>query len=305
MKKRADKLIKFFCPGLLLLCPLIYSFLITDYPLFSIESSYLMCLWFLISCFAGWRMISGSWSAKVIILVLAFMICISFFPEFQRSLIYTSAVLLFLAIVIVLGDKASWVLCPMALSFLLGLFLFSIGEVQTGAIEKKQMALVADNSLPPVVHLILDEHIGVDGLPIDFAKGKALQQALKKLYLDNGFRLFEKAYSRYSRSYNSIPNALNFNAIAQDNYYFPTGKKELTHNEYFQTLSTRGYGIKVYQSSYMDFCHGEGINYLSCYTYPGNNVADVAALEIPSAEKFKFLVKHLLLSSSLYQRLML
>ena len=51
--------------------------------------------------------------------------------------------------------------------------------------------------LPPVVHILLDEHIGIEGLGGD-AAADAMKERLRSFYVNNGFRLFGGAYSEVS-----------------------------------------------------------------------------------------------------------
>ena len=67
------------------------------------------------------------------------------------------------------------------------------------------------NAEPPLlIHLLLDEHIGVEGLPPEIPGTRALRPELIDFYTSRGFRLFGGAYSQYANTYNSIANLLNF-----------------------------------------------------------------------------------------------
>lgn len=58
-------------------------------------------------------------------------------------------------------------------------------------------APVAATGLPPVVHIILDEQMGIEGLPRDLPGGASLQDDLKDFYRSRGFTLFGQAFSHY------------------------------------------------------------------------------------------------------------
>ena len=51
--------------------------------------------------------------------------------------------------------------------------------------------------LPVLLHLILDEHIGIDGLPKEFAESADMERSLTDAYLKQGFRVYPGAYSEY------------------------------------------------------------------------------------------------------------
>jgi len=101
--------------------------------------------------------------------------------------------------------------------------------------------------------------------------GPQLRKELISFYVKNGFRLYGNAYSHYSITLNSVPSLFNFDAdikvdksyareIATDYEY------ELLKNIYFEKMSALGYRIKVYQSTYLDYCQ-EKYRIASCYTY--------------------------------------
>lgn len=67
-----------------------------------------------------------------------------------------------------------------------------------------------EGQTPPVVHLILDAHIGLSGMPRDMALTESLREDMRRLYAKHGFRLAEDAYSNYAETNISISNLLNF-----------------------------------------------------------------------------------------------
>lgn len=162
-------------------------------------------------------------------------------------------------------------------------------------------ASAAQQALPPILHLVLDEHIGVEGLPQGTALGRTVKSELKAFYADYGFRLHGGAYSQYFKTYDSLSNLFNFTSAAENSRYFPPGKDHepyvLSDNRYFQELAARGYRFRIYQSHYMDFCSVPDIQYLSCSHY-GNTIKAVESLDIAATQKALFIVNSFLQSSS-------
>jgi hypothetical protein len=73
---------------------------------------------------------------------------------------------------------------------------------------------------PPVlIHLIFDEFIGIEGIPPEAPAGNAVRHSLRSFLHENGFRLFERAYSRFHRTENAIPNLLNYTSIPKERYF--------------------------------------------------------------------------------------
>jgi hypothetical protein len=152
--------------------------------------------------------------------------------------------------------------------------------------------------LPPVVHLILDEHEGMIGLSTQ------TMSVIKALAKQHGLTLYPNAYSRYSTTLNSIPNLVNFSEIAiQDGYVLNQGHDphlggSLQKNRYFSELTKAGYQIHVYQPAYLDYCHSD-VQVKSCRTYPALFANVVATSSLPLMNKFNFLIARGLFSSSL------
>ena len=80
-----------------------------------------------------------------------------------------------------------------------------IGE--NASVQEETTAPAA--TLPPLLHIALDEHIGVAGIPTDISGGRALRTALVEFYEGNGFRLFGRAFSQYVNTRDSMSNLLN------------------------------------------------------------------------------------------------
>jgi hypothetical protein len=159
--------------------------------------------------------------------------------------------------------------------------------------------------LAPIIHLVLDGHIGIEGLPADNEDGRRLQQELRDFYAENGFRLYGKAYSHFENSYNSLANLFNFEAQPLDRDQWERGRQKhvLKRNRYFRTLAERGYGIRVYQATYRDFCQAEGAEASSCYTYGYGSIQGIAESKLSSTQKAVWIAINFLNRSAAYREL--
>lgn len=127
---------------------------------------------------------------------------------------------------------------------------------------------------PPVVHIVLDEHIGLEGIPGDVPGADALRTEMKEFYLGNGFRLYGRAFSPYFNTENSLSNLLNGTLLARD---LPSltqlGEQySLDENAWFERLGEQGYRIRVYQTDFLRLCGGGAQAIVRCTTYPGNGI---------------------------------
>ncbi len=155
---------------------------------------------------------------------------------------------------------------------------------------------------PPLVHIILDEHIGVEGIPSDIGDGAELRLHLRDLYEARGFSVFGRAYSMYFDTENALPNLLNFTAHDTDRSLLDgiTATRRMTRNAYFDLLAERGYRLRVYQSDFMDFCSGNDAMIESCHTYRSTSPAAFRDLDVPVTGKLRLLWSMYLERASTY-----
>jgi len=148
------------------------------------------------------------------------------------------------------------------------------------------------SDLPPVVHIILDEQIGLEGIPDDLPGGAALQTDLRDFYIDKGFRVYGAAFSHYHNTADSIANLLNA-TVRHRRLQFVTPSVfgyTVTENAWLDRLSAQGYRIHVYQTDYLDFCGGKGHRIAKCTTVPATGIAVLEDLEIAASEKAALLI---------------
>ncbi len=160
-------------------------------------------------------------------------------------------------------------------------------------------------NLPVLVHLVLDEHIGVEGLPDDLPDAVEMRRALQRLYIGHGFHLFGGAYSEHIRTVNAIPQLLNFSephSVTRDENH-----SSLVSNRYFDRLGAAGYRIHVTQTDYMDYCTNKFV--IRCDTRRAADLAGIADAPLSTEEKayivateFSKLSAALTLPAALYHR---
>lgn len=162
-----------------------------------------------------------------------------------------------------------------------------------------------DLSLPPVVHLILDEHVGIEGIPDEIPGGRELRSLLKQMYVDEGFRLYGRAYSMYYDTYNSMANLVNFSANDLDFAYIGDKSRpmRLVSNAYFRHLADRGYLIRVYQVDYIDYCAGQEDIIEACVTSASTSARAFENLPLNVRSKMLLLWSMFLKKSFVYDTL--
>jgi hypothetical protein len=144
----------------------------------------------------------------------------------------------------------------------------------------------AHPELPILVHLILDEHIGIEGIPHDVPHGREMRQFLRDFFEMYGFRVFGRAYSRYATTRNALPNLVNFSSEPMDGALTSSIRPYVVvKNTYFELLERAGYEIHVSQSDYMDFCTASKEYIVQCANRQITGVKGLESLDVPVSDK--------------------
>lgn len=158
--------------------------------------------------------------------------------------------------------------------------------------------------LDPIIHLVLDGHAAVEGIPRDIDGGPELQEDLRRFYEAWGFRLYGRAYSPYFQTNASLGSLMNGDASpATYRYVKHVGgyTNIITANGYFEKFAKAGYRIRVYQSDYFDVCQGPGEFVEFCYTYPFSRLYVIQDLDLSVLEKAKWILGRYVMLSSVYK----
>jgi hypothetical protein len=160
-------------------------------------------------------------------------------------------------------------------------------KVVRGEIFSREIA--ANPDLPLVVHLVLDEYMGIEGLPPEIDGSQALRDELKTFYHEYGFEVFARAFSQYARTRNSLAAMLNAPPPADE--LLPGAKEQrrsqLRDNLWFRQLADQGYRIRTYYFDYIDFCPQQNGAIASCFVYSGNSIGGLLETDLPTLSAAK------------------
>jgi hypothetical protein len=116
---------------------------------------------------------------------------------------------------------------------------------------------------PAIVHVLLDEHLGVEGFANQL-DGRKFADKLKAFYEDRGFSVLDRAYGRHLHTINAIPDALNHGADFK-HLERSSEDHQAPRLAYFETLASMGYRTSVTQTEYLDLCYDNAVS--NCVTY--------------------------------------
>lgn len=178
--------------------------------------------------------------------------------------------------------------------------------IPKGEAYSRDRAAKAD--LPPVVHVVLDGQIGIEGLPQDIPGGAELRRELKAFYDRYGFTVFGGAFSHYTATYESVSNLVNGQALSLTGAHIATSEAiipvrgiRLRQNAWFRTLSDQGYRIRVYQTDYLDFCSPEKANVDYCFVVPANSIRSLQETELTTFTKATVILNTYLSGSIIFK----
>lgn len=162
-----------------------------------------------------------------------------------------------------------------------------------GEVYRRDDAQARD--LPPIIHLVFDEQIGIEGLPTEIAGGAELRAELRQFYDDFGFTLYGRAYSEYSRTNHSMVALLN-------GYQSLDGKlgngpeadgvnwRPYWDNRWFKELARRGYLVQAYYMNGWDYCGGAAGHAQRCVTYTIGSITNIAKADLSVGAKSKVIL---------------
>ena len=221
--------------------------------------------------------------------------------EIKGKIICAIAALLFSWI---FREKAPKILTLVFSVFIAATLIFP--SQQLSPTLKKYDRISGKPDLPPVIHLILDGHIGVEGIPGNLDQGRQLKKDVVSFYEDNGFRLYGNAYSHFDKTLNSVSSLLNFDAGIEADKGFVTKSqsaefgKEMIRNKYFKNMSGLGYQIKVYQFAALNYCQ-EDFRIGSCYTYQTFSTRFLQNLSSSVGSKMRVILTSYLMRSEFFR----
>ena len=158
----------------------------------------------------------------------------------------------------------------------------------------------ADESKPAIIHIVLDEHIGVEGLSSMHIASNQIEQEIRTFYLDREFTVFGGAYSSHFHTINSLPAAFNF---SEKPSFINVGvnNRVMEANAYFDQLETAGYKLDVIQTDWVDYCRHSAV--LSCTTYPKAGPFTLPSTDLSVPRKAKLAIAGFLSLSDTFYKL--
>lgn len=186
---------------------------------------------------------------------------------------------------------------PLLISLIIGAYVDSFEE--DGYLNSIEHPINHNLDLPPVIHIILDGFIGMDGLP-SYPASEQLRDELNAFFNQYKFQVFTRAYSRYASTGDALYSALNFRNSAESKFgleHLSRSEHKLKSNAQFDAMQKIGYRFNIYQTEYMDFCKSNAGYVDRCWEYTQPNVDTIYSARKVST-RIKMLLKVLVSQSN-------
>lgn len=296
-------------PFLALVVPFLVYLTDRKYPLISFQVWLILAGVLGVSAVIGWLRCAGG--TRMYAIIIGGLLTFAADRLFEGvAHVRTITVLIIFGVLVVLvlrwEKTTTLVVTAFLCVFMLSMPLRSGFDSDPSSLSAERGETSMTEGLPRFIHLILDEHQGIEGVPTDTAYGRALKNKIKEFYQRYGFKLYGGAYSHYFQTVDSIPNLVNFSAEAVSKILI-TGERPpyaLKHNRYFQFMKSKGYQIEVVDVDYVDFCSSLEAPPESCTKYPWYTLDKVARLDLPVLTKTTTLLAAFVASYTRYQEIL-
>ena len=202
-------------------------------------------------------------------------------------LFYLTAITLVAALLYHLGPQGWQIVLTIFVVIMLSVLLagqFAVPNPNITADKDKSAPL--NEQLPPVIHLVLDGHIGSQWMPLNFPGAKEAKASLYGLLEKYGFRLYPRTYSRYYKTRDSLTNGLDFTELKK------SSSTPISHIQSFARLKDEGYRLRVYQTEHLDFCQAKNVSVDFCYRYLATSIKGLEGVDLPSGKKALVIAGH-------------
>ena len=310
-RPRANRLMRVFghsvAPGLVLLTPFIVFLKYQGYDYARPEI--LVCFATLVVTSLALGAVGSTliW-AEVLMLaaVLTFFVDVQFVMAFWifgigKAKALAAGFIMIVSVLWVLRAHAARLITIMAGTALVSTFLLPSTKADQTAPAQSAATL---HDLPLLVHLVLDEHIGIEGIP-STGSLPTLHSDLQSFYQTHGFRLFGAAYSEHKFTPRSLAHLFNFSPGQYVAELVQPGTSRFTatlqRNDYLTFMAQQGYRLRVYQSNYLNLCPHES-KMLTCDTYDIMGLAVLEDLPLRVSEKARLVGGGFLVKSKIVTR---
>lgn len=155
-----------------------------------------------------------------------------------------------------------------------------------------QAAMRPESTRPPIVHLMLDSYIGLEGMTAPGTNFGDLRSRQEAFYLGHGFQIYPGSYSRHPKTINALPEFLSYGRAAHATTPRNVQFTEAAELPYFADLDRVGYRTSALTPSFVDLCPNQPLT--ACRNYNRSNLAAMIGTDLSVADRTRLIGINLL-----------
>lgn len=292
-------------PALLLLAPFVSFLKYSHYGVLRPEVAICLCAIAITSIALGALSATGSIGrclalSAAVVLALDIQVVPFWWHFLSKGLMLAVGLPTIAALLWLIRDHADRILGAAGATIVVSTLLLPSSPLQSAS----RKAGPGNVRLPMIVHVVLDEHLGIDGFAADTGVSAQRSQLLSA-YHAQGFLTFDRAYSEHARTDHSIAHVFNFsNGRFVPNLASSAPRPftyRLDRNAYFSKLADDGYALHILQTSWLQLCAEATTE--DCDTYSPTDIAALQDLPLAAWPKAALLASNYLARSKLYRKL--
>jgi hypothetical protein len=140
--------------------------------------------------------------------------------------------------------------------------------------KRLQAKTAGQGQLRPIIHLVLDSYIGLDGMSAAGTNFGDLRLQQEAFYLGRGFQLYPGAYSRHAKTINALPEFLSYGRAPRATEPRNVQVTVAPPLAWFEDLDRAGYRTSVLTPSFVDLCPSQPLSL--CRNYNRSDLSDLA-----------------------------
>lgn len=130
---------------------------------------------------------------------------------------------------------------------------------------------ITTNQRPAIIHIILDAHIGLEGIDTKTPEGINFSKEFRNFYLSKDFKIYSRAYSEYSRTKDSFSWFLDSSKQERHKLIINDSDENSVSIEnisMFADLYKNNYQLNIFQTAYLNLCKPSQLYEISnCKSY--------------------------------------
>jgi len=152
---------------------------------------------------------------------------------------------------------------------------------------------------PVIVHLVLDSYLGLDGMALGPDVYRQLRAEQTAFFIEHGFQIYPRAYSRHPRTMNSLPYLFSYGATPPAVHFTNAEYAVPEELPYFDDLDKRGYRTSAVLPAYFDLCVKQKLTH--CHNFETSALTSMLGTKMSVFDRskvFGFTLLHLAIMPS-------